>query len=116
MCHDHLEPLPPDVSLADVVVPVDSAAQLDLRIVGVDRDEVAHADFALELRHRLVDAGLLSQVVAGGVGVLRVQTNLETRAVHRLHDGAQLRELGAHAAAHARAVLEDDPGIVWRFF
>src|SRR3990170_6712794 len=106
-----LEAVQPDVPLADVLVAVYAAGQRALGVVGVDGDQPVEPHALLELRHRRPKPVLRLQVVAGGEGVLRVQAHLHPRAARLADDPAQLIEPGADGAAHAGAVLQDEPGV-----
>src|SRR5438477_5918648 len=108
MGDDAGEALTADGAGADVLVAVATGAELDLRVVGVDDDEVLDADLLLELGHRELEALGRRKVVAGGVGVLGVEADLHAVAPDFAHDPAEIGEGGADGAAGAGRVLEDE--------
>ena len=97
------KPSTADVAVADVLVAVAAAAQLDLRVVGVHGDELVEADLLLELGHRQLEALGAGEVVAGRVGVLRVEADLDAVAADLLDDAAEVGEARADGAAGAGA-------------
>ena len=70
------------------------------------RRQPVQPDVAVELVDHAGDAFGVGEVVAGGEGVLGVQTDAQARAVHRAQHLAQLIEFRADVLAHAGHILQ----------
>ena len=114
MRHDASKAVAADVPFADVLVAVADAAERNLGVVGMAGDEPVQPDLALELVDSRLQPVVAGQVVAHREGVLRVQAHLHALVADLANDRAELAEVRADAAAHAGAVLEDEPGVARR--
>lgn len=71
----------PDASLADVLVAIDAAAQLALRVVDVNATDVGNADGSFDLRGQRRVIFLRAKVVPGREQMTRVQADAQATRV-----------------------------------
>jgi len=96
-----------DLAAADGGVPVDTAAQLALRVVGMPQPDPLQADDAIELRHRRRVGLLGADVVTGREDVTCIETHAEPcRVLDRLQHVRQVLEAVAEAGALSRRGLQ----------
>ena len=101
------ERLEPELPLADVLVPIDSAAQLALAVVEVKGFHELDADGAIELAHRGSIFLLRMQRVAGGKDVARVEAHAHAIRIFRaLQDRGQVLEPPAQVRALPGRILQ----------
>src|SRR5690606_27162703 len=87
------EPCQSNVSVANVFVPIDPAAQRALRVVGMDDSEALEADNPIEGSHRLSVAVIRGDVVSGREQVAGVEAHANARrAIETIEDGREVLE------------------------
>src|SRR5437870_125454 len=97
---DEAERLDADLSIADVLVPVDVRAKRLLRVVEVERADPGDSDVPLDLFGRALPAAARADVVAGGEDVAGVDADADALpVVDELDDLPELLERAAEAGA-----------------
>ncbi len=95
---EHAEGFQADLSLTDVLVPVDTRAERLLRVVEVEGTDVIEADEALDLSRQPLVAVTGPDVVAGGKDVAGVDADADALAVvEAVEDRSELFDRAAEA-------------------
>ena len=106
--HEPFEELHAQQTFADAVVSIDAAGECLFRVVEVHGPQVVSAYGVVKFLPSLVVSVLGLQVVAGGVGVARVDANPYTALVlHLVDDIGQMLEAEPHVGALTGRVFDD---------
>ena len=83
MIQDAAEGFEPDLSFADVVVPVDARAERGFRIVYVNHEHPVESDGAIDLLQPAFQPSLGANVPAGGEQVRRIDADAHRQIASR---------------------------------
>src|ERR1051326_7252953 len=112
---DEAEGVDADFSLADVLMPVDARAERLLRVVEVERADLADAGVAVDLVDDALPSVARADVVAGGEDVAGVDADADALfVVDEGDDPPPLLQRAAEARALARGSLEQRDDFVVR--